>query len=125
MATLEWCRPMETQSLLFVTNIFEWIRIHGGEPEKGKKDFEPQVDESNPEFEPTNSLPGTFERHAVYVDRVERGFPIWHSRDRKSLEESPLAGTDLHKYWLRASSLERCEIRRLSRNESDFESDDM
>lgn len=93
---------MARQGLLFDFNMFEWIRVHGSE-----QDFEPATDESNPEFAPTNSLPGSSDRIEVYRKRVENGQPIFHSQDRKGYEDVEISPEHAHQIWVRATGLER------------------
>lgn len=47
-------------------------------------DFDPEYQRVSEEigYSPTQALPGTAEKLAVLSDRVRRGLPLWHPRDR-------------------------------------------
>jgi len=49
-------------------------------------DYEPEEHDSG-EYASTEALPGTDEKLAVLSERVRRGLPLWHPRDRRSYEE--------------------------------------
>jgi hypothetical protein len=68
-------------------NIFEAIERFGHD-----EDFQPQ---DGPEFVPTDAPPGTYAKLDVLIDRVRKGFPLWHPRDRRDLSgiEPSILGT--------------------------------
>lgn len=52
----------------------------------GEWDFEPEaVDESL--FDCTAAMPGTREKLKILAQRVQKGLPLWHSRDRLHYDE--------------------------------------
>ncbi|MHB0955564.1 MAG: hypothetical protein ACYC6N_27640 [Pirellulaceae bacterium] len=53
----------------------------------GLWDFEPD-DQEGKNFSSTQALPGTDEKLEVLSERVSRGLPLWHPRDRRSYDES-------------------------------------
>jgi hypothetical protein len=55
-------------------NVFEAIAVFGHD-----FDFEPSP---APDFEPTDAMPGSLEKMAVIIDRLERGLPLHHPQDR-------------------------------------------
>jgi hypothetical protein len=50
-------------------------------------DFEPD-DRRSTDFSSTQALPGTDEKLEVLSERVSRGLPLWHPKDRQSYDES-------------------------------------
>ena len=53
----------------------------------GMWDFEPD-DRGSTDFSSTQALPGTDEKLEVLSERVSRGLPLWHPKDRRSYDES-------------------------------------
>ncbi len=53
----------------------------------GMWDFEPD-DRRSTDFSSTQALPGTDEKLEVLSERVSRGLPLWHPKDRQSYDES-------------------------------------
>ncbi len=52
----------------------------------GQWDYEPhEVDQRN--FDSTGALPGSDEKLAIMAERLERGLPLWHPRDRRSWDD--------------------------------------
>jgi hypothetical protein len=52
----------------------------------GQWDYEPrEVDQR--QFEATGALPGSNEKLAVMAERLQRGLPLWHPRDRRSRDD--------------------------------------
>jgi hypothetical protein len=52
----------------------------------GEWDFEPEnVDETL--FDSTAAMPGTHEKLKILAQRVQKGLPLWHSRDRRHYDE--------------------------------------
>jgi hypothetical protein len=52
----------------------------------GEWDFEPEhVDESL--YDSTAAMPGTREKLKILALRVQKGLPLWHSRDRRHYDE--------------------------------------
>lgn len=49
-------------------------------------DYEPE-EHDGADYASTQALPGTDEKLAVLSERVRRGLPLWHPRDRRSYEE--------------------------------------
>jgi len=50
-------------------------------------DFEPERSE-NSRYEATEALPGTTEKLNVLSERVKRGLPLWHPKDRRTFDDS-------------------------------------
>jgi hypothetical protein len=62
----------------------------------GLWDFEPNhVDETR--FASTTAMPGTEEKLAILAQRVQKGLPLWHSKDRRGYddEQDDLHGSEL------------------------------
>jgi len=57
----------------------------------GLWDFEPHEARSH-EYDSTEALPGSREKLDVLAERVRRGLPLWHQRDRRDCEDMD----DLH-----------------------------
>ncbi len=55
-------------------NLFQFMKLH--QTDNG-------FPEPTEEFQPTDAPPGSHEKVAVIVSRVESGFPLWHPLDRK------------------------------------------
>jgi hypothetical protein len=53
---------------------------------QGVWDFEPE-DRDNCEFASTEAMPGSHEKLEVLSERVSRGLPLWHPRDRRTYDE--------------------------------------
>jgi hypothetical protein len=53
----------------------------------GMWDYEPEEQDGS-EFDATQALPGTHEKLAVLSERVSRGLPLWHPKDRQSYDET-------------------------------------
>ena len=54
----------------------------------GLWDFEPpEVDFS--EFDASDAMPGTKAKLQTLAERVQRGLPLWHEKDRDDVEASP------------------------------------
>lgn len=53
-------------------NIFEWIEFYGSD-----RGFEPP----KTDLEPTDRIPGSEEKIAVYRERLEKGLPLNHEDD--------------------------------------------
>ena len=52
----------------------------------GQWDYEPrEVDQRN--FDSTGALPGSDEKLAIMAERLQRGLPLWHPRDRRSWDD--------------------------------------
>jgi hypothetical protein len=52
----------------------------------GQWDFEPE-DVDSEEFEACHSMPGTPAKLSALAERVSRGLPLWHPRDRQDFDE--------------------------------------
>jgi hypothetical protein len=52
----------------------------------GLWDFEPQ-DVEVEEFRATGAMPGTTDKLTVLADRVRKGLPLWHPKDRQDSDE--------------------------------------
>jgi hypothetical protein len=52
----------------------------------GLWDFEPPQVETD-EFQATGAMPGTRAKLSVMAERIRRGLPLWHPRDRQDCEE--------------------------------------
>jgi hypothetical protein len=52
----------------------------------GMWDYEPEEYDSTG-YASTQALPGTDEKLAVLSERVSRGLPLWHPKDRHSYDE--------------------------------------
>jgi len=52
----------------------------------GLWDFEPEEHDST-DYASTQALPGTDAKLAVLSERVSRGLPLWHPKDRQSYDE--------------------------------------
>jgi hypothetical protein len=52
----------------------------------GLWDFEPE-EHASTDYASTQALPGTDEKLAVLSERVSRGLPLWHPKDRQSYDE--------------------------------------
>ncbi len=53
----------------------------------GMWDFEPEEVDGG-EYSPTSAMPGTGEKLEVLAERVRRGLPLWHNRDRRSFDDA-------------------------------------
>ena len=53
----------------------------------GEWDFEPDLVEED-RFESTQALPGTQDKVDEMADRVRKGLPLWHSKDRRYYDDS-------------------------------------
>jgi hypothetical protein len=51
----------------------------------GEWDYEPELPTSEG-VEATKAIPGTSEKLDVLADRLRRGLPLWHPRDRLDYE---------------------------------------
>jgi hypothetical protein len=54
---------------------------------QGMWDFEPE-EEDKSEFASTEAMPGSHEKLEVLSERVSRGLPLWHPRDRQTYDET-------------------------------------
>jgi len=54
---------------------------------QGVWDFEPAEDD-NSDFASTQAMPGSHEKLEVLSERVSRGLPLWHPRDRQTYDQS-------------------------------------
>ena len=54
---------------------------------RGDWEYEPRRMDTT-QYEATDATPGSREKLAVLSERLERGLPLWHPRDRISYEES-------------------------------------
>jgi hypothetical protein len=52
-------------------------------------DFEPDEVGAG-RYKPTKAMPGTVEKLEVLATRVESGLPLWHTRDRRSYDDSEI-----------------------------------
>ncbi|MBM3999891.1 MAG: hypothetical protein FJ297_10195 [Planctomycetes bacterium] len=48
-------------------------------------DYEPESDAAA-HFAATQAMPGTLEKITVLAQRVAKGLPLWHPRDRRTIE---------------------------------------
>ncbi len=57
----------------------------------GMWDFDPEFQQSPElgEYSPTQAMPGSPEKLAVLSDRLRRGLPLWHPRDRITYDKPP------------------------------------
>jgi hypothetical protein len=54
--------------------------------QQGDLNFEP-TSQPTVNVKATTALPGTAEKLDVLADRVKRGEPLWHPRDRQTFDE--------------------------------------
>ena len=54
---------------------------------QGQWDFEPR-DVDQRQFDSTVALPGSDEKLAIMAERLSRGLPLWHPRDRRCWDDS-------------------------------------
>lgn len=54
---------------------------------QGMWNFEPEEND-DAEFASTQAMPGSHEKLEVLSERVSRGLPLWHPRDRQTYDES-------------------------------------
>lgn len=50
-------------------------------------DFEPE-ERDICTYQATRALPGTDEKLDILAQRVQRGLPLWHPKDRRSFDDS-------------------------------------
>jgi len=53
----------------------------------GLWDYEPE-DTDRRNYDSTGALPGSSEKLHVLAERVSRGLPLWHPKDRRNYEDS-------------------------------------
>ena len=52
---------------------------------QGVWDYEPSKEDA--QFERTAALPGSDEKLQALIDRIERGLPLWHPKDRRTYDD--------------------------------------